>query len=153
MEVVRAAEDLRRRTLANVKDPLERMIYLASMRDYNTGLYHHDGLAVRFGDEVASEALAECHREAYGQLLASPLKTVVEQLENYAERSGTPPTDLIAAWKGLEPYRVAVPLQSDPIGADFVCSNVSIALSILESRLPAPRAGEPAASPPPSPVQ
>ena len=64
MEVVRAAEDLRRRTLPSVKDPLERMIYLASMRDYNTGAYHHAGLAQRFGDDVAGEALAECHREA-----------------------------------------------------------------------------------------
>ena len=52
MDVVRAAEDLRRRTLATVQEPLDRMIYLASMRDYNTGLYHHEGLAARFGGGV-----------------------------------------------------------------------------------------------------
>ncbi len=153
MEVIRAAEDLRRRTLAGVREPLDRLIYLASMRDYNTGLYYHAGLAMRFGDDVACEALAECHREAYGQLLASPLKSVVEQIASYAERLGTPQAEMIAAWKGLEPYRVAVPSQSDPLATDFVCSNVSIALSILESRLPGPRPGAPGASPQPSPVQ
>jgi hypothetical protein len=145
MEVVRAAEDLRRRTLANVPDPLDRMIYLASMRDYNTGLYHHAGLEERFGEEIACEALAECHREAYNQLLASPLSAVVDQLTSYAERNGTPSTEMLATWKGLEPYRVAVPVQSDPISADFVCSNVKIALSILESRLRGPQPAAPIA--------
>jgi hypothetical protein len=43
---------------------------------------------------------------------------------------------MISTWKGLEPYRVAMPAKSDPLATDFVCSNVKIALSILESRLP-----------------
>jgi hypothetical protein len=154
MEVVRAAEDLRRRTLAEISDPLDRLIYLASMRDYNTGLYYHAGLATRFGDDVACEALADCHNEAYWQLLASPLESVVSQLESYASRSGATSEELIATWKGLEPYRVAVPAKSDPLATDFVCSNVKLALSILESRLPGPpRPAALGASPRPSPVQ
>jgi hypothetical protein len=154
MEVVRAAEDLRRRTLAAIRDPLDRLIYLASMRDYNSGLYYHAGLATRFGDDVACEALAHCHIEAYWQLLASPLESIVDQLASYASRSGTSPDEMIAAWKGLEPYRVAVPATSDPLATDFVCSNLKLALSILESRLPAPpRPAGSAASPRPSPVQ
>jgi hypothetical protein len=154
MEVVRAAEDLRRRTLAGVKDPLERMIYLASMRDYNTGLYHHAGLAQRFGDEVACEALAECHREAYLQLMGSSLESVVAQFTSYADRSGSLPSEIVTTWKSLEPYRVAVPAGADPLAADFVCSNLSIAVSILESRLPGrPLGAQPGASPRPSPAQ
>jgi hypothetical protein len=153
MEVVRAAEDIRRRTLSTVKDPLDQLIYLASMRDYNTGLYHHAGLSMRFGDDVACEALAQCHRDAYWHLIASPIRSVVEQLEAYAVRSGTTAAEMIATWKELEPYRVAVPSQSDPLATDFVASNVSIALSILESRLPGPRPKGSGASPRPSPVQ
>jgi hypothetical protein len=152
MEVVRAAEDLRRRTLAAVKDPLERMIYLASMRDYNTGIYYHAGLATRFGDEVAGEALAECHREAYGQLMRSSLESVVAQLTDYAGRAGSAPREMVNTWKALEPYRVAVPAGSDPLAADFVCSNLSIAVSILESRLLARPPAGPGASPLPSPA-
>src|SRR5580704_8301287 len=154
MEVVRAAEDLRRRTLSGIADPLDRLIYLASMRDYNTGLYHHAGLAMKFGDDVACEALADCHREAYRQLLGSSLESMVAQLETYALRSGTAPKEMISTWKGLEPYRVAMPAKSDPLATDFVCSNVKIALSILESRLPGrPRPAVSGASPRPSPVQ
>jgi hypothetical protein len=154
MEVVRAAEDLRRRTLVAIHDPLDRLIYLASMRDYNSGLYHHAGLSARFGDDVACEALAHCHVEAYWQLVESPLESVVAQLESYASRSGTSTESMIATWKGLEPYRVAVPAKSDPVATDFVCSNVKIALSILESRLPGrPQPERSNASPRPSPVQ
>jgi hypothetical protein len=154
MEVVRAAEDLRRRTLAGISEPLDRLIYLASMRDYNTGLYYHAGLSTRFGDDVACEALADCHTEAYWDLLASPLQSVVAQLESYASRSGTTAGEMIATWKGLEPYRVAVPAKSDPLATEFVCSNLKLALSILESRLPGrPQTAVSAASPRPSPVQ
>jgi hypothetical protein len=153
MEVVRAAEDLRRRTLGTLKDPLERMIYLASMRDYNTGMYHHAGLALRFGDEVAGEALAECHREAYSQLMRSSLESVVAQLTDYAERSGSAPREMVNTWKALEPYRVAVPAGSDALAADFVCSNLSIAVSILESRLLVRPPAGPGASPFQSPAQ
>ena len=153
MQVVRAAEDLRRRTLSTVKGSLERMIYLASMRDYNTGIYYHAGLALRFGEEVAGEALAECHREAYWLLMGSSLESVVAQLQAYAERSGSAPQEIVRTWKALEPYRVAVPAGTDPLATDFFCSNLSIALSILESRLPAQPPARSGASPLPSPVQ
>jgi len=53
MDVQKAAEDVHRRTLATIPRALDRFIYLASTRDYNTGMYFHDGLAARFSAEVA----------------------------------------------------------------------------------------------------
>ena len=46
-----------------------------------TGLYYHDGLASRFTQEVACEALADCHREAYPQLVGFSLENLVCQME------------------------------------------------------------------------
>jgi hypothetical protein len=43
--------------------------------------------------------------------------------------------DFVTAWKGLEPYRVAVPVESDPLAAQFLFSTFKVALAILESRL------------------
>ena len=83
MDVEDAAQDLRHRTLADIPRSLDRMIYLASMRDYNTGLDYHDGLASRFTQEVACEALADCHREAYRQLVGCSLENLVCQMEAY----------------------------------------------------------------------
>ena len=133
-DVQAASRDLRLRTLSQILHPLDRLIYLASTRDYNTGLYHHDGLASRFSEEVACEALADCHREAFRQLLTSSLEDIVDQLQAYMEGSRIDPVDFIAAWGGLKPYRVAVPAQTDPLSAEFLFSNVRIALAILENR-------------------
>jgi hypothetical protein len=132
---MQAADDLRRRSLAGYPRPLDRLIYLASMRDYNTGLYYHDGLASRYSAEVACEAMADCHREAFRQLVANSLEELVEQLEAYMASTHTSPTDFVTAWKGLEPYRVAVPVESDPLSAQFLFSTFKVALAILESRL------------------
>ena len=72
MDVVDASDDLRRRTLAQIERPLDRLIYLASTRDYNTGFYYHDGLASRYPQDVVCEALADCHQHAFQELLSSP---------------------------------------------------------------------------------
>lgn len=137
-----AMEDLRSRTLAQMRRPLDRLIYLASTRDYNTGLYYHDGLASRFGEEAACEALAECHNEAMRELVSSSLEGLVTQVEGYMSLANTPPSDFLGMWKGLEPYRVAVPVGTDPLAAGFLFSNFRIALAILDARLNArPGAG------------
>jgi len=136
IDVAQAASDLRTRTLADIPRSLDRLIYLASMRDYNTGLYYHDGLASRFTQEVACEALADCHREAFTQLVGCSLRELVSQMEGYIDSTHTSPRDFVAAWKQLEPYRVAVPVETDPLTAQLLFSSFKIALAILEARLP-----------------
>lgn len=131
-DVIAATEDLRRRTLSHAPNALDRLIYLASMRDYNTGLYLHEGLAARFSPEVACEALADCHREAFRELLISPLKDLVEQLETYMISTRTNPADFISTWKDLAPYRVAIPVGTDSLAVELLFSNLKIALAILE---------------------
>ena len=69
------------------------------MRDYNTGLYYHDGLASRFSQEVACEALADCHREAFRQLVGCSLEKLVCQMEAYMASTHTSPAEFLAAWK------------------------------------------------------
>ena len=132
-DVEAAADDLRRRTLAHMSSYLERMIYLGSMRDYNSGVYYHDGLASRFSEMVACEALANCHRDAFQEVLQSSIENLVQQLDFYVQSTRSMPRDLIAAWKNLQPYRVAVPAGTDALTTDFLCSNVKIALAIWES--------------------
>jgi hypothetical protein len=146
LDVQEAAEDVRHRTLSGLPQSLDRLIYLASMRDYNTGLYYHDGLAARFSQEVACEALADCHREVFRQLVSCSLENLVCQMEAYMKSTHTSPAEFLAAWRKLEPYRVAVPVEADPLSAQVLFSTLKIALAILEARLN-PRSGEPGASP------
>jgi hypothetical protein len=135
VDVLAAADDLRRRTLVDMTQPLQRLIYLASTRDYNTGLYYHHGLALRFSEEAACEALADCHREAFDELVSASLEELVHELEAYLQSTRVAPSDFIVAWKGLEPYRVAVPVGIDSLSSELVFSNLKLALAILEARL------------------
>lgn len=152
-DVLDAADDLRRRTLDSIARPLDRLIYLASTRDYNTGFYYHEGLASRFPQEVVCEALADCHREAFRELVGASLENLVGQMEAYVASTQTTPRDFVTAWKKLEPYRVAVPVDSDPLTSDFLFSNFKIALAILQARLNTPQRGAPDAWLPPLPAR
>src|SRR5215471_14193714 len=110
-DVIQAAEDLRRRTLSHFQRPLDRLIYLASTRDYNTGIYYHDGLASTYGEDVTCQALAECHREAFREVVATDLRDLVKQIEAYIASVHLTTDMFIVAWKKLEPYRVTVPVE------------------------------------------
>jgi len=145
MDVEEAAQDLRRRTLAGIERPLDRLIYLSSMRDYNTGIYYHDGLAAQFSQDIASEALAECHRQAFYELLGSSLEELVSQLEGYSAATHTSAMVFIAVWKRLEPYRVAVPVAADKLSAELLFSNLKVAMAILEERSTSRSTGQQAA--------
>jgi hypothetical protein len=135
-DVQHAVRDLRNRTLVAMERPLDRLIYLASTRDYNTGLYRHDGLSVRYSSAVACEALADCHREAFQELLRCSVKELVLQLEEYMRSARIDAAEFFKSWNKLEPYRVAVPVDTDPLAADFLYCNLKTALAILETRLP-----------------
>jgi hypothetical protein len=135
LDVQQAAEDFRHRTLSTISRPLDRLIYLASMRDYNTGLYYHDGLASRFSQEAACEALADCHVDAFRQLVHCSLEDLVRQMEAYMNSMHTNPAEFLGAWMKLEPYRVAVPVETDPLSVELLFSNFRIALAILQARL------------------
>ncbi len=135
MDIHRAAQDLQRHTLARIPRAIDRLIYLASTRDYNTGVYYHDGLASRFGEDIACQALADCHREAFQELVSSSLQDLTEQLEGYQRQTRTNPREFATARKKLEPYRVAIPVESDPVLTEFFFSNIRVALAIFETRL------------------
>jgi hypothetical protein len=137
-----AYEDLLHRSLAKISCDLGRLIYLASTRDYNTGTYHHDGLAARFRADVASEALAAAHRQIFCNLAICSLEELVNQLEAYLNSSREGPLEVLRIWQKLEPYRVAIPIDANPAVAQLFLSNVRLALAIWRFRhqeIPAPQ--------------
>lgn len=134
MDVEAAREDLNDRTLARIRQEFGRLIYLASTRDYNTGRYYHEGLAFRFSDAVAAQVLSDAHRDVFTGLALSPLEDLVDQLQAYIHSAGAETKEVIRAWEKLQPYRVAIPIESDPLTTSFFMANVKIALAIVESR-------------------
>jgi hypothetical protein len=129
-----AYDDFLQRSLSKLSCDLARLIYLASTRDYNTGTYHHDGLASRFSPEVAAKALEIAHRQIFLQLSAYSLEELVEQLRIYFESSRDGAAEILRMWQKLEPYRIAIPVEVNPAVARLFLSNVRLALAIWQSR-------------------
>jgi hypothetical protein len=129
-----AIADLRDRTLAGVPGEVARLLYLSSTRDYNTGQYYHDGLALQFTEDVARNALAACHQEVFRGLVFNSVKELVQQLNVYLDSDGVSRAEVLRAWQKLEPYRVTIPLECDPLTAKLFFSNFRTALAVLEAR-------------------
>src|SRR5215470_15069298 len=152
-DVWRVYDDFRTRTLARIPSTLERLIYIASTRDYNSGVYQHEGLAGRFGSGAAASALEYAHAEVFQAVSMLSLRRLTEELHKYMESSREEPVAFLNTWQKLEPYRVAIPLRADPTIAELFVSNVRIALAVLRHRLPERTDHPQGALPPPSPDQ
>lgn len=134
IDIEPAISDLRNRTLARLPGDFSRLVYLASSRDLNTGHYSHDGLAFHFSENVASKAMALCHREIFDRLVYASLEELIEELRNYISSTDERPEEFVKSWKHLGSYRVTIPSECDELEAEFFLSNVKVALAILQTR-------------------
>ena len=125
-ELEAAIQDLRNRTLAALRGEFARLIYLSSTRDYNTGQYYHEGLAFQFTPEIALSALAVCHQETFRSLVYSPLEAFVKELDSYVGSTGEHPEDVLEFWRKFEPYRVAIPMDCEPLAAELFTDRKSV---------------------------
>ena len=129
-----ARQDLRRRTLNKIGSPFERLIYLASLRDYRSGRYCHDGLSLYFSEPVAAAALRSEHVDAFHSVAFCSLHDLVQQLNDFLMGIDGDSTESLKTWHTLEPYRVVVPVVEDGLAIRMFLSNIKLALAILATR-------------------
>ena len=68
-----ALADLWKHTLSQIPTIYGRLVYLASLRDPNSGTYRHHGLSAAFGREQSTYALRKSHEQAFLEWLTLPL--------------------------------------------------------------------------------
>ncbi len=116
---------------------ISRMIYIATLRDNNTGGYFHPDLARRFTLWTADRAMLVCHQEIYERLVSLELEDLTDQLDVYFRSILGPRVRSIENWRKLRAYRATIPIHADPISAEVLFMKIDVALAILEARLPA----------------
>lgn len=113
---------------------LTRMLYLASLRDCNSGCYLHPELSPRVGTEAADSALRACHDYVFRRLLATGPSGYVAQLEEYIRYTSADKSTFIRTWQSLQAYRATTPVSAAPIYCELLCLNIELALTILKSQ-------------------
>lgn len=89
-----ALEDIETNTLNAIPGSLRRLEYLSDLRS-PSGTYIHWGLARTHGDQAASKALARAHQALLSHVLSTPLRSLLEDLEDSSHQAGLAP-DLYA---------------------------------------------------------
>ncbi len=110
---------------------LTRMLYLASLRDCNTGTYLHPQLSQSIGVSEANEILQTCHIQVFGRLLGVSLSAFVLQMEEYIRYTRADRQTMLQTWQSLQAYRSTIPVAAPSPSADLFCLNVELALTIL----------------------
>ena len=129
-------EDILRALNISLPNDLSRLIFLATLRDNNSGHYYHPEVAHRFSVEVADRAMLACHRRIYARVVALALEDLTDQLDVYMATVPAPRERLIESWTKLRAYRATIPMDADPISAEIFFMKVEVAVAILEARLP-----------------
>ena len=128
--------DILRALTVSLPNDLSRLIFLATLRDNNSGHYYHPEVAQRFSSEVAYQAMLACHRQIYEHVVGLALEDLTDQLDAYLATVRAPKERSIESWTKLRAYRATIPMDTDPISAEIFFMKVGVAVAILEARLP-----------------
>jgi hypothetical protein len=129
--IEKVIEDFQTRTLDRMEGLFSRLIYLSSLRDYNTGRYYHTGLESRYGCEAVSEGLYQCHIQVFEELVSLPLKAQTDDLVRFFQSLREERSRLVDAWERLRSYQILPPEHSSPLARELFENNVGIILKIL----------------------
>jgi hypothetical protein len=130
-EVDRVVDNFQRQTLEEIPGHFGRLIYLASLRDHNTGRYHHYGLETRFPSEAVDEGLRRCHAEVFADLLSLSLQSQTQDLLHFFESLRTERGRLVEVWQQLRAYQILPPQNCRPLARELFSKNVEVILEVL----------------------
>lgn len=126
------AEYVRETVLEALPNDLTRMIYLASLRDCNSGMYLHPELSHQRGIQAADRALRACHEQIFRRLLTTGLAEYVVQLQEYIRFTRGEILTVLKTWRSLQAYRATVPVSAVATSTELYFLNVAIALEVVD---------------------
>ena len=101
--------DLWKHTLSRIPTVYGRLVYLASLRDPNSGSYRHHGLSLAFGREDSGRALRESHEQTLVEWLTLPLVSKNGDLKDYLIGLGEGHASVAGTWLRSGHLRNLVP--------------------------------------------
>ena len=103
------ASDLWRNTLSQIPSLFGRLVYLAALRNPNSGRYEHHGLALVFGEDEANRELKKSHSQAFREWLTFNLEQQKGDLDLYLSALVEDRRTVLTNWLELAPYLTLMP--------------------------------------------
>lgn len=128
-----AISDLWRNTLSQIPAVFGRLVYLAALRDPNSGRYEHHGLALVFGESEADRALRRCHVQTFSEWLCFNLEQQKADLDLYLSALPDERRRVIDTWLRLEPFRTVVPSSATNSETQLYLGDFRILLGLLKN--------------------
>jgi hypothetical protein len=128
-----ALADLCKHTLSRIPTLSGRLIYLATLRDVNSGAYRHHGLATAFGRDEAARALRESHQATFQGWLKLSLAEKSEDLREYLVSLDDPQEEVVEHWLRSGVYRSYVPPSAREVETELFCHDLETLLQLLKN--------------------
>ena len=127
----RAMNDLWNRTLSQVHSSFGKIVYLASLRNENTGRYEHFGLAQIYSDAAADAVLRRSHDVVFREWLGYSLEEQKRDLENYLETMADDRGTVLNTWLTLSPYQRLLPASASEAERELYITDLELILELL----------------------
>lgn len=103
------ADEIWLRDVSRIETSYGRLVYLAGLRDPNTGRYEHYGTGPSHRG-IANRSLKRIHELTFTEWVGFPLEKKMLDVERYIDGIvGLDRSELIDAWLRLTPYKNLVP--------------------------------------------
>jgi hypothetical protein len=127
----RAVADVWRHTLSQIPSVFGRLVYLAGLRNPNSGRYDHHGLALVFGADEANRALKKSHKQVFAEWLSFNLEQQMADLNLYLSDLPEEKKTVLQAWSLLKPYKNLLPSSAKPVDRRLYLSELQTMLELL----------------------
>jgi hypothetical protein len=128
-----AASDLWRNTLSQIPTVFGRLVYLAALRNANTGHYEHHGLTLVFGEDDANRALKKSHSQAFAEWLSFNLEEQKADLDLYLSGLFEDKRTVLDTWLRLTPYRNLLPGSVRGVEKRLYVSDLTAIIELLKN--------------------
>jgi hypothetical protein len=118
-------------TIAETATVWGKLVYLASLRDENSGTYRHYALEKRFPAEECHQILQQSHRTVFYDWLGLTLEEQKDDLLEFWRNLGTDLTAVLTTWDKLEPYRLYLPAETSHGDRELFLTDLRTILDLL----------------------
>ena len=128
-----ALADLWKHTLSQIPSIYGRLVYLASLRDANSGIYRHHGLSASFGREESVGAMRKSHEDTFREWLRLPMSAKSADLMTHFQNLEENPRQVVTYLARATPYLSQVPDAASPAQRRQFKMEMEILLELIKN--------------------